>query len=452
MSLTPLTFTGISSYSSDFQTIIDRAVSIASIPLQSLQNQQSDVVQQKMLVSNLNSSVAAVASALEKLGSVSASKSLVASTSDSTKVTATNNGSASMATYTISDITSLAKVASESSLLSYADATSTAVSSTGTVKLVLGGSEATLDISGNNTLEGLRDAINSSGLGVTATILTVSPTENYLSLSANSAGATTLTLVDDPDGAASSLITNLNQGADTVFKLNGAPVSTSSTQIANIIPGVTFNILGTTGVGGSVDITLGTDRTAVADALETLVAAYNTLRDQVDAQFGENAGLLTGNYLVRLVEDDMRQLAGFLGGGSVGSLADLGIECDRTGHMSLDRSVFNALPDSSMSALFSFLGDGSTGFSGLADLFTQISDPVNGLAKLQMDQYDATDQRLTDEIAETTDQINRMQEGLSAKLTAADALLGTLESEQKIVDASIQSLELVLYGKSDQSQ
>jgi flagellar hook-associated protein 2 len=453
MSLTPLSFTGISTYSSDFQSIINRAVSIASIPLQSLQNQQKDIVQQKMLVGNLSSAVASLSTALQNLASVSANKSLVASSSDTSKVIAMNNGSASTATYTLSDITSLAKVASESSLSSYADAPSTPVASTpGTVVLTVGGSSKTLDVSANNTLEGLRDAINASGLPVTATILTVSPTENYLSVSANSAGATTLTLTDDPNGLATNLLTSLNQGADTVFKLNGAPVQTPSTQISNIIPGVTLNITGTTGVGGSVDVSLGTNRSAVADALSAVVSAYNTLQDQENAQIGQNAGLLTGDYLVRLVKDDMRQLSGFSGTGGIKSLADLGIEFDTTGHASFDETVFNTLPDSSMNDVFSFLGTESKGFGGLSGLFNQISDPVTGLAKVQMDQYDQTDQRLTDEISTTTDQINSMQESLSAKLSSTDALLGSLESQQKVVDASIQSLQLVLFGKNNQNQ
>ncbi len=453
MSLTPLTFTGVSTYSSDFQSIIDRAVAIASIPLKSLQNRQADLVQQKMLVGNLSGAVGTLASALQGLGQVSESKGLVASSSDTSKVVATNTGSSSTATYTISDITSLAKVASESSKVSYADASATPVSANPSqVNLIVGGQSKTLDISKNNTLAGLRDAINAAGLGVTASILTVSPTENYLSVSANSAGATTLRVVDDPNGAATDLLTNLNQGANTVFKLNGAPVSTNSTQISNVIPGVTLNILGTTGVGGNVDVTLGTDRTSVSNALQSVVTAYNAVRDQVDAQMGKNAGLLSGDYLVRLVQDDLRQVASFSGTGSIKSLAALGVEFDTTGHASLNQDTFNALPDSSMNDVFSFLGSSTTGFSALASTLTQVSDPVMGLAKMQMDQYDATDQRLTDSISTTTEQITMMQESLSSKLTSADSLLANMESQQKVVTASIQSLNYVLYGKSTQSQ
>jgi hypothetical protein len=38
MTITPLTITGLSSFSDDFQTILNRAVSIASLPLSELQN------------------------------------------------------------------------------------------------------------------------------------------------------------------------------------------------------------------------------------------------------------------------------------------------------------------------------------------------------------------------------------------------------------------------------
>lgn len=453
MSLTPLTFTGISTYSSDFQQIINRAVSIASIPLQSLQNQQTDILQQKTLVGNLSAAVATLSQSLAQIGTTSAGKSLVASSSDASKVTATNINSTSPATYTLTNITSLAKVASETSVLSYADASATPVASTpSSVELTVGDQTKTLDISGNNTLTGLRDAINSSGLGVTATILTVSPTENYLSISANQAGATTLKLVDDPSGASPvNLLTNLNQGADTVFTLNGAQVSRNSTTISDLIPGVVLNVQGTTSGNESVDVSLATDRSSISNALQSFVTAYNAVVDQVNGQVGQNAGLLSGDYLVRLVQDDLRQISAFPGSGSIHGLADLGIEFDSTGKASFNADTFNAISDSQMSDVFTFLGSQTTGLGGMSGVLDQISDPLTGLAKLQQDQYDRTDQQLTDQIANTTDQINQMQQILSVKLQSADALLGQMQSQQTVLDASIKSLNLVLYGPNTQS-
>ncbi len=453
MSLTPLKFSGISTYSADFQTIIDRAVGIASIPLQRLQNQQTDVLSQKILVANLSGAVDSLASSLKKLGSVGSLKALQAVSSNSSKVSASNSSATSPATYTITEITSLAKVASETSVLPYADSSATAVSSNpSAVKLMVGSEEKTLDISGNNTLVGLRDAINSSGLGVTATILTVSPTENYLSVSADTAGATTLRIVDDPDGTPTELLKSLNQGANTEFKLNGVQVSKTSTQINDVIPGVVLNIKDTTTAGESVTVSVKSDRTTEANALQDFVSAYNAVADQVNAQVGETAGLLSGDFLVRLVQENLRQLVGYQGSASVRSLAELGIEFDRSGKASFNQSTFDALSDSRVLDSFTFFGSETTGFGGLSGLFTQISDPVTGLAKLQQDQYDTTDRRLTQQIADMTGDINSMQQSLSHQLSAADALLGQLESQKLIIDASIQSLNYVLYGKDPNSK
>jgi len=181
------------------------------------------------------------------------------------------------------------------------------------------------------------------------------------------------------------------------------------------------------------------------------VTNYNAVAALVNAQIGENAGLLSGDSLVRQVQSSLRQLANFTGSGAVTSLAGLGIEFDSTGKASFNQGTFDALPDSNLNDVFSFLGSDRTGFGGISSIFTQISDPISGLAKLQQDQYTAADTRLSDQIAKQTDQVNLMQTSLSAKLIAADSLLAQMETQQKIVDASIQSLNLVLYGKSTQS-
>jgi hypothetical protein len=42
-----------------------------------------------------------------------------------------------------------------------------------------------------------------------------------------------------------------------------------------------------------------------------------------------------------------------------------------------------------------------------------------------------------------------MQKSIAARLHAADALLAGLESQQSLVDASLQSLNYTLYGKDE---
>src|SRR3974377_1570576 len=85
-SLTPLAFTGISQFSSDFQTILSRAVSIASLPFQQLQNQQTDALQKKALAGGLGAAVNDLANAASALGSLGQSQAMTGSCSDSSKV------------------------------------------------------------------------------------------------------------------------------------------------------------------------------------------------------------------------------------------------------------------------------------------------------------------------------------------------------------------------------
>jgi hypothetical protein len=42
-----------------------------------------------------------------------------------------------------------------------------------------------------------------------------------------------------------------------------------------------------------------------------------------------------------------------------------------------------------------------------------------------------------------------MRAGLASKLQIADTMLASLESQQRVLDASLQSLNLVLYGKKE---
>ena len=72
MPFTPLVFTGISSFSSDFQTVLNRAVSIASLPLKTLQNNEADILTKKTVLGSLNTAVDALGTSVAALGTVAA--------------------------------------------------------------------------------------------------------------------------------------------------------------------------------------------------------------------------------------------------------------------------------------------------------------------------------------------------------------------------------------------
>ena len=298
-----------------------------------------------------------------------------------------------------------------------------------------------------NNLLSLRDQINSLDAGVNATILTTE-TGNFLSINAATTGRTTLQLVDDPQGAARTVLTTANQGSNAEFKLNGIRISRSSNIVNNIVSGLTFTILDKTSGNTAVDLTLATDRSQLQSAIQDFAAKYNAVADKVNAQVGPNAGLLSGDFLIREVQNDLRSFGNYQASGTVKSLADMGVNFDSTGNISLDTAKFSALSDSDINGAFQFFGSASTGFGALASKFKQLTDPVTGLIRIQQDGYDATDRRLQTQMSDLTDRINAMQKAVAARLQVADSLLAQLQSQQNQLTASITSVNFALYGKS----
>jgi flagellar hook-associated protein 2 len=448
--LAPLVFTGVSQYSSDLQSILQRAVQIAQIPATQLQNQDSDVLQKKTVATSLGDAVSNLAGTLTALGAVGDNAGVAATSSDTTKVSILNSNATSPTTYAISHISSLASAASETSLTGYANSNTTAVSSTASLQLSVGSTNYSITLtSQTNNLVGLRDAINKSGAGVTATILTTGTgaNPNYLSITSTADGAAALKLTDNPTGAATALLTSSNPGSDASFQLNGVPVTKSSNTINDVVPGVSFSLQGTTTGSEQVTISLASDRSKLSSALGDFVTSFNSLSSQVNAQIGPSAGALSGDFLVRQIQGDLRQLTNFTGSGAIKSFADLGLNLDQTGTLSFNQDTFNGLSDSQIASGFTFVSSSTSGFGSLAANFNQISDPISGLIKIQTDQYAATDKRLNDELATTNARISAMQSNLTLKLESADALLAQLTSQQTVLTASISSLNFTLYGK-----
>jgi flagellar hook-associated protein 2 len=445
MGLPPLTFTGISEFSNDFQTILDRAVKIAEIPIRQLQKKDADILERKTLLSGLSSTVFALAEGLRSLGVTAANRALTATSSDTTKVTVSNSGATIATSYTINSITSPATAASERTVGSYADAAATPVSANGAMKLIVGAQEFGFTLA-TNTLIGLRDKINGLGAGVTASILTTAD-GNYLAVTANATGATTLQLRDDPDGANTNLLTATNQGTNAVFKLNGIDVTQSGNVVNSVIPGVTFTIVAASAT--AVTLTLATDRSKIASALQTFVANYNSLRGQVNAHIGPAAGLLTGSSVITQLSNVLREIASYQSStGSVTNLAALGVVFDSKGVASFDSAKFNALSDIGVSDALAYLGSATTGLGGFSKTLDQIGDPVTGLIQIEQQGLDRSDQAIQRQIAALNERIAVMQKALAAKLHAADALLGALASQQKQLTASLQGLSLTLYGRN----
>jgi flagellar hook-associated protein 2 len=242
----------------------------------------------------------------------------------------------------------------------------------------------------------------------------------------------------------------MNQtGALAQFSINGKATTAATNQISGVIPGATINLLGTFTADEQATLTVAANAAPIANALQSFVGAYNTLRSAVQSQTGTNNGALQGSELLRAVQQQMQQLVNYQGSGSVQSLSDLGVSVAEDGTMSLDTSVLSAMSPQQLSGALAFIGDGTTtGLSALSANFSSYSDSTTGVIQQSILDDQTSEQNLQTQIDNMSARITASQQAETARIEAADAALAKLESQQSELTSSITSLNYTLYGTS----
>ena len=286
-----------------------------------------------------------------------------------------------------------------------------------------------------NTLEGLRDFINTqtTTLGATASIINTSSDpdspEFHLSITATETGASTLTL---KDGLSADLLTTSNQGTDAVFTVNGLPVTNSGNTILDFEPGLTLTIEG----AGSSTISVFSDRSAILNGLADISAGYNSVFAKLQTQIGEDAGILSGNVIVRQTQQALRDITSFRGTGTIQSMVELGLSFDEDGLLNFDATTFNSLTDDQIDDVLTFVGDTTSGFAGLGFSKTKdLSDPVSGQIQTTIGFLKESDTSIQKQIDAATERVDRLIATLEQQFAATDLLLSQLESQQTVVSS-----------------
>jgi flagellar hook-associated protein 2 len=298
----------------------------------------------------------------------------------------------------------------------------------------------------SNTLDGLRDYINSreSALGVHASVINTSSDPDNpkydLSLVATSTGAQTLTLLDST--GADLLPAADTLGTNAVFSINGgATITNTSNTITGLVTGLNLTIAG----AGTATITVAQDRAAVQDALEDFVEKYNAALAELNKQIGEDAGALSGSIVVRQIHRTLRAITGYsISTGDIRSIAALGLELSDEGELSLNETTFDALSDSEFSDAVDFLGTTTAGFAGNAyDLLRQITDATTGVIQTTQEFFDTSDERLADAIVDAQERVRLLTGSLQAQLTQSDSLLASLESQQVLLGTLFEEQRVI---------
>jgi len=212
------------------------------------------------------------------------------SSSDPNVLTLTSSSSAAIAgTHTIV-VNSLASTSS-----GYLDAISNASDTlSGSISIQVGsGTAQTVTISSSdNTLSGLASAINSAGIGVTASVLTDANGSRLSLVSGTSGSSGDLTVtsgVTDSTTGTALAYNTATAGANASLDVDGVDhISVASNTVSNVIPGVTFQLLATSpvtnGTPEAVQVQVVNDTSSVTSALGQFVSDYNALVSVINDQ------------------------------------------------------------------------------------------------------------------------------------------------------------------------
>jgi flagellar hook-associated protein 2 len=442
----PITFNGSSTYSSDFQQVITRAVNIASLPLQSLQTSVSTLTSQQSALDTIGADFSALQTAIQALDS-STSGTATAQVSDTSALTATATAGALPGTYTIQvdDPGSSSTALSDDGLTTVTDPSSQNISSSSTFTLTLNGVSTNITNSGDS-LESLASSINSANAGVQATIVNVgsaSSPDYRLAVTSNELGPDTIQLTDS---SGNPLLETLASGTYAQYSVNGSPtdVQSNSDQVA-LSPDLTVNLLAPS--TAPVTITVSQNYSGVQSAITNVVSAYNAAYDALSQNRGQNGGALTGDPLVLTLGGVLQQISQYTSNSSsdVNSLADLGITVSQTGQLTFDAGSMST----DQAAVSQFLGGISSGgfLQTVNNDLTSVTDPTSGMIATEYNSLQGTITSDNSQIADQQYQISNLQTNLEAQLSQADAAIATLQSQ----DTYFQQLFTAEYGASSSS-
>lgn len=427
--------------------LIAKIMTFRARPVNILNNQKNVLTEKLTTWQNVNTRLLAVQMSASALSSSNAFNAKSVSSSNTNALTATAGSSALPGTYTFK-ITQLARAHQLGSDQSFSDTTSQSLG-TGTITITNVKTNTSKVISinaGQDTLEGVRAAINAAGGGFTANIINDGSDTPYrllitsketgsngeLQISTNLTGGTGVTF----EGA--SAVVSPPSNAIIQFGSGSTPVTvTSSTNyVQNAVPGVTLNLLAA--IDSEVTVTVADDTSGVIEKVQAFIQNYNEFAGFVkevtrfDPEL-KTGGPLLGDFVLQSALNDITSLfnRSVLGlSGQYSSLSGVGISLAGDGKLSLDEGKLrSALTQDPNAVTRLFARTGSTTDSSVSFLAANnLTKPMLGGYAVNITQA-ATQARLTSgrELAETLGQnetleVNGQQIQLTAGMTRSEVL------------------------------
>jgi flagellar hook-associated protein 2 len=387
----PISFQGLST---GLQTdaLINAILTQEGQPIARLQTQQALNQKRVTAFQAISRDLTSLSSSLNTLQNTSFdARTVTSSDANNVYVTATASGSAAGSyAVQVSQVATAARLGNTGGAdtsFSVADAANTPIFSGASANFAIQAQDGTTKVinlgSGQNSLYGLRDAINASNAGTTGTgasvIATVVNTGSganpyQLVLTSNTTGTGTtggkITLADITNatngagGSAGAAVNSLGiqagfvdststptsvtggsasagsfLGTDALFTVNGIQLTRKTNTVSDAVDGVTFT-LKQGGQTGTTNLSVALDTGAITSGFQDLVSKFNAVVNDVSSNSGQG-GALENDPAARNILFRLRNVLGSIPSGlpatnPFGTLAALGVKTNRDGTLSLD--------------------------------------------------------------------------------------------------------------------
>jgi flagellar hook-associated protein 2 len=299
-----------------------------------------------------------------------------------------------------------------------------------------------------DTPTGVVEAINAANRGFKAQLVNDgSSSAPYKIIITGANGSTESFSISSTDTtgsfAASFAIPSGYAASDANFVVNGVSYSRKSNSITDVVPGVTFNLKGTT--ASAVSVSLDRDTTDLKTKLTALVTAYNDFNDIVNQTTDPKSTLdtygktLVGDATVKMIRQQMRSLLfspSSTPGKSVSSLSQIGYSLNEKGVLSLDAVKLDTVLQSNYDDVTRLF----TGGYNKLSTFSSLSAGIAGDAVKKLTNLLGPTGPLTTKTNNANKESDKYRVQLTALQVRMDALLARYQKQFASMDSLVGSV------------
>lgn len=465
----------------DIDSIVKSMVAAERAPKETqLANLEKKTTTQITAIGALKSAISEFQTALGGLNKpeLFQARSATSSKSDQVAVTASTKAGAGSYQVEVKSLATSSKVALQP-FPNTAEAPTTFGGGTLTFKVGEKSLEVTVD-EGNNTLAGIRDAINAGGkdMGLTATIVTDDAGARLVLSSTSTGKGEDITVegktanaglgglsleelnfdgtIVEPDPSDEAAMKAYREGPMTLsaaqsaqISVDGLLITSKTNKIEGAIEGVTLDLKAKTAANEPLTISVAEDKAGVKKQVQSFVDAYNKLIGVINAQtkvtpVGDGktpvTGALVGDATARTLLGTIRnELVNVQGDGALRALTDIGITTQKDGTLGIDNDKL----DKAMAESFNELPGLFTGDKGLASRLDAKLKPYTETGGILEQRNKVMTETISD-IDKQKENLNlriaSLQERLFKQFNAMDLLVGQLSNTSSSLLASLENL------------